>query len=171
MELSKTDDILLMGNDETKSAADLEGMAKRIRQHPFFADFPEQFIPTLAANAMPVEFDKGQIIFDVGDLANRFYLIEKGKIRLEAEGPDGQNVVLQVLEPGQVLGWSWLFPPHYWRFSAEAVEPVQAVFLYGTRLRETAEADPAFGYQLMKRAAHIVIERLQDVRQRLIDRR
>jgi CRP/FNR family cyclic AMP-dependent transcriptional regulator len=84
---------------------------------------------------------------------------------------DGQNVVLQVLEPGQVLGWSWLFPPHYWRFSAEAVEPVQAVFLYGTRLRETAEADPAFGYQLMKRAAHIVIERLQDVRQRLIDRR
>ena len=146
-------------------------MAKRIRQHAFFADFPERFMPLLASCAMPVDFEKSQIIFDVGDLANRFYLIEKGKIRLQAEGPDGEGVELQVLEPGQVLGWSWLFPPHYWRFSAEAIEPVQAVFLYGTRLREAAEADPAFGYELMKRAAHIVIERLQDARRKLAARR
>ena len=171
MPWSMKDDTNAMENEAHAGVIDQEGMKKRIRAHPFFADFPEKFMPVLASCAMPVEFEKGQLIFDVGDLANRFYLIEKGKIRLEAEGPDGETVVLQTLEPGQVLGWSWLFPPHYWRFSAEAVEPVQAVFLYGTRLREIAEADPSFGYPLLKRAAQVVIERLQDARQRLIAKR
>ena len=159
-----------MGNDVTANGINMEAMIQRIRQHPFFAGFPAQFLPVLASCAMPVEFEKGQLIFDVGDLANRFYLLEQGKVRLGAEGKDGETVVLQTLEPGQVLGWSWLFPPHYWRFSAEAIEPVQAVFLYGTRLRELAEADPVFGYPLLKRVAQVVIERLQDARRRLVER-
>ena len=145
-----------------------EEVVRRIREHPFFAGFPERFLPTLAGCAMPVEFHAGQSIFNVGDLANRFYLIESGRIRLQAEGPEGQMVTLQTIGPGQVLGWSWLFPPHYWRFSAEALDPVGAVFLYGTRLRELGEADPAFGYALMKRVAQIVIDRLQDARARLL---
>ena len=148
-----------------------EEIVRRIREHPFFAGFPEQFLPTLASCAMPVEFHKGQSIFSVGDLANRFYLIEAGKIELQAEGLEGQMITLQTLSAGNVLGWSWLFPPHYWRFSATAIEPVQAIFLYGTRLREFGEADPKFGYPLMKRVAQILVDRLHDTRHRLLSQR
>jgi len=36
----------------------------------------------------------------------------------------------------------------------------KAIFFYGTRLREQCEQDPAFGYELMKRTAEVVIKRL-----------
>ncbi len=147
-----------------------EEVIRRIREHPFFAGFPEQFLPMLASCAMPVEFHRGQSIFNVGDLANRFYLVEAGKIELQAEAAEGRMVTLQTLGPGSVLGWSWLFPPHYWRFSAVAIEPVQAIFLYGTRLRELGEADPNFGYPLLKRVAQILVDRLQDTRRRLLSK-
>lgn len=159
-----------MGNEETiPSHVNLEDMTARIRSHSFFTDFPKPFLPKLASCAMPMEFEKDQVIFEVGDLANRFYLIESGKILLEAEGPEGQTVTLQTLGPGHVLGWSWLFPPHYWRFRAQTVEPTRVLFLYGTRLRDLAEEDPAFGYALMKRVSQVVIERLQDARKRLVE--
>ncbi|HAM70946.1 MAG TPA: Crp/Fnr family transcriptional regulator [Verrucomicrobiales bacterium] len=147
-----------------------EDVLQRIRTHPFFAGFPERFLPILADCAMPVEFEAGQTIFNTGDLANRLYLIESGEIHLQAEGAEGRMVTLQTLGPGQVLGWSWLFPPHYWRFSAQTVGPVRAIFLYGTRIRELGETDPSFGYPMMKQVAQIVIQRLQDTRERLLKR-
>jgi len=77
---------------------------------------------------------------------------------------------IQTVGPGDVLGWSWLFWPYTWRFDARALEPVKAIFFYGTRLREHCEEDPLFGYELMKRVAQVAIERLQIVRQLLLHR-
>ena len=67
-----------------------------------------------------------------------------------------------------MLGWSWLFPPYVWHFTARAVEPVRAIFFYGTWLRERCDADPALGYELMKRTTAVVIRRLQAARQQLV---
>ncbi|MBI1841104.1 MAG: cyclic nucleotide-binding domain-containing protein [Verrucomicrobia bacterium] len=139
----------------------LQPLASRIERHPFFTDLPRLYLPTLATTAMSVEFQAEDIISNAGDLANRFYLIEEGHVRLSAENADGAPVDIMTLGPGQVLGWSWLFPPHYWTLRAEAVDPVKAIFLYGTRLREWADADPQFGYALMKQTAKVLVERLQ----------
>ncbi len=159
-----------MGDTQTFTEANAEEMTRRLQKQPFFQDFPSRYFPTLAACAIPVEFAKGDVIFEEGDLANRFYLIESGKIRLQAERKEGGVIPLLSLEPGQVLGWSWLFPPHYWRFTAVADEPVKAIFLYGTRLRELGEQDTDFGYALMKRVSQLVIERLQDTRRKLAEK-
>jgi hypothetical protein len=45
---------------------------------------------------------------------------------------------------------------------------VQAIFFYGTWLRDRCEAEPALGYELMKRTAALVIRRLQATRQELV---
>ena len=146
----------------------LQSIAARIERHPFFTELPRDYLPTLASAAMPVAFSPGEIIFNTGDLANRFYLIESGRVRLAAESPDGTWVELMTLGPGEVLGWSWLFPPHYWRFRAEAMDSVTAVFLYGTRIREWADSDAAFGYALMKQTSKGLVRRLQDLRERVV---
>ncbi len=89
---------------------------------------------------MNSHFDAGELIFSEGDPANRFYLLIKGKVVLESDG-EGEPTVIQTIGPGDVLGWSWLFPPFYWHFDARAEQPIDAVFFYGTRLRELCEAD------------------------------
>jgi CRP/FNR family cyclic AMP-dependent transcriptional regulator len=47
------------------------------------------------------------------------------------------------------------------------LEPVTAIFFYGTRLREQCDQDHDFGFELMKRMARVAIHRLQATRKQL----
>jgi CRP/FNR family transcriptional regulator, cyclic AMP receptor protein len=114
------------------------------------------------------QFHRDEIVFCEGEPANRFCLICQGKIALESRGNGESAPLVQFIGEDEVLGWSWLFPPYYWHFTARAVEPTDAIFFYGTRLREQCEEDPAFGYDLMKRMAAVVIKRLQITRVQLL---
>jgi CRP/FNR family cyclic AMP-dependent transcriptional regulator len=79
-------------------------------------------------------------------------------------------VPVQILDAGEVLGWSWLFPPFHWHFQARAIEPSRAIFLDGAHLLVACEENREFGYELLKRIAQVVIKRLQATRQCLVDR-
>jgi CRP-like cAMP-binding protein len=137
------------------------------KTHPFLRNLDARLLAALAKCAMPTSFKAGELIFREGEMANRFYLIMEGRVQLEAEATDRPGVLADYIGEGDVLGWSWLFPPYIWNFTARAVEPVRAVFLYGTWLREAAEKDHDLGYELTKRIAQVVIQRLQSTRRRL----
>lgn len=139
-----------------------------IKDHPFLAGLRPDQIARLSQFAMPVQFSPGQVIFRTGDPANRFYLIQRGKVALESLGKNGPAQI-QTLDAGDVLGWSWMFEPYKWQFEAKALEPTSAIFLYGTQLREHCEADPDFGYELMKRCTRTSIGRLQAATQHLLE--
>jgi len=149
-------------NQSRSSSPTLEDLSK----HPFLRGMEPAHLGTLADCAMHAYFDRGEIIFHEGDPANRFYLLRSGKVSLETSSESGSKVV-QVIGAGDVLGWSWLFSPHFWRFDARALEPTRATFIYGSRLRELCEEDHDLGYEIMKRTAAVVIERLMAARQQL----
>jgi CRP-like cAMP-binding protein len=136
--------------------------------HPFLKDLPPQVFKKLADSGMLIRFSPGQQIFVEGDPANRFYLIVSGTVVLSAPGANKSNVTLQKIGPGEVLGWSWLFPPFSWHFDAAAETDVDAIFFYGTRLREECETDHDLGYELLKRMSSIVVHRLQVARRKLV---
>jgi CRP-like cAMP-binding protein len=87
---------------------------------------------------------------------------------IETEAKERGIIPIQIIGPGDVLGWSWLFPPCYWQFDARALEPTKAVFFYGTRLREYCEQEHDLGYELMKRMAAVIVKRLQATRRQLM---
>jgi CRP-like cAMP-binding protein len=136
--------------------------------HPFLHGMPERHLSKLVKNAMLTHFDEGEVIFEEDSPANRFYLIRSGEVSLEAERLDLPSVIVQKIGPGDVLGWSWLFPPFFWQFGARATKPTEAVFLYGTQLRAECEADHDFGFELMKRTARVMVDRLQGARRKII---
>lgn len=137
-------------------------------RHPFLEAMPEPALRALAECAMEARFAAGERIFRQGDPANRFYLILTGRVALETTAGSGAAVPVQDLGPGDVLGWSWLFPPYTWNFDARALEPTEAIFFYGTRLREQCEEDHSLGYELIRRVASVVVERLQATRRELV---
>lgn len=137
--------------------------------HPFLEGLSPYQIRLISDCAMLIQFAPGELIFREGDPANRFYLIHTGKVALESPGAGGVRKVIQILGPGEVLGWSWLFPPYFWHLDARALEPVGSVFFYGTPLREECESDHDLGYELMKRMAQSVIARLQATRRQLLN--
>lgn len=145
-----------------------ESLYALIAKQPFLRGLNEHHLRLLAASAMRTQFGTGQLILQKGDPANRFYLILKGSILLESPDENGAIRRLQVLGPGDVLGWSWLFPPYYWHFDAVAAEPTDAIFFYGSRLREDCQKEHDFGFELMRRVSEVVIARLQTTRQQWI---
>ena len=147
----------------------MKSLEVQIAEHPFLKGMNVPHLKTLAASAMQSHFDKGESIFREGDPANRFYLIQQGKVALESNVRDRGTILIQTIGAGDVLGWSWLFPPYYWHFDARALEPTQAIFFYGTRLREQCEEDHDLGYDLTKRMAQMVLIRLQSTRRQLLE--
>src|SRR6516164_10203580 len=114
---------------------EIESMATRVALHPFLAGMNPTQLALLTDCAIPVHFKKGQTILREGEMANRFYLIESGKVVLESGEGFGDPVIIETLGAGDLLGWSWMFPPYVWHFTARAAEPTNAIFFYGTILR------------------------------------
>ena len=137
--------------------------------HPFFKELKPQYLQLITGCASNVRFNAGTYMLREGAEASPFYLIRHGKVALEISAAQRGHITIETIEAGEVLGWSWLFPPYRWHFSARVVEPVRAIALDGTCLRAKGEEDHDLGYELMKRVAHIMMERLQATRMQLLD--
>jgi CRP-like cAMP-binding protein len=162
--LPKTKDI-----EEVKSVKPSELTVESIiSSHPFLRGMSANQLRLLSDSAILESFSTGEHIFHVGDPANRFYLIQEGRVALESFVEGKGNTAIQTIGAGDVLGWSWLFPPYFWHFSARALEVTRAVFIYATPLREECESDHDFGYEMMKRMAGVMIQRLQATRWKLL---
>ena len=133
-------------------------MMARLARHPFLAGMNQDQLALLANCATAVQFKKEQVIFREGDVADRFYLIETGKVNLEASG--GLD--------GPMLGWAWMFPPHVWTFTARAVKPTTAIFFDSAILLEYCEKDPSFGYEFLKRMNLVMYQRMQATRNKTL---
>jgi len=136
--------------------------------HPFLSSLSPAHLAVLAECAAPREFAAGEIIFREGEVADRFYLIQEGKVALESHVPPKGRLVVQDLGRDDVLGWSWLSPPYVWHFQARALERTRAITFNGAHLLVACERNHEFGYDLMKRLAQVLIRRLQVTQRHLV---
>lgn len=147
----------------------IETLERIIYQQPFFQDMPERHIELITACAKNVRFHAGQMILQEGEEANEFYFIREGLVAIEFMTPKKRFMRVQTIGEGDVLGWSWLVSPYRWRFSARACQATRTLAFDGKCLRAKCEEDHDLGYQLLKRFAPIVTERLDATRLQLLD--
>jgi CRP-like cAMP-binding protein len=148
----------------------METVRDMLSTQPFLAGLSRNQLDLLLPWSRKATFPPGARIFEEGRRAERFWIIRDGHVALETQVPGRGAVVLETLGPGAVLGWSWLFPPHRWHFSAvAAAEVTLALEFDAAAVRELCERDPAFGFDLAMRFTEVVVERLQATRLRLLD--
>jgi len=119
--------------------------------------------------AANVNFKAGTYIFREGDPANTFYLIRQGKAAVEVSAPQHKPIIISTLGVGEILGWSWLVAPFQWKFQARAMEDMRAISLDGKCLRTKCEENHDLGYEVLKRFAQIMEQRLEAARLQLLD--
>jgi len=146
---------------KTHSEIQIEPLGTRVAFHPFLAGMNHTQLTLLTDCAVVRQFNTNQTILREGEFANGFYLIETGKVALESEAGFGESIPIQIVGAGDLLGWSWMFPPYVWQFTARAVEPTAALFFYAAILRGYCEKDHSLGYELLKRISAIMVTRLQ----------
>lgn len=146
-----------------------ETLEKIITEQPFFRGMNPEHLALVTGCASNVRFKAGDFIYRQGDDAMRFYLIRQGCVSLEIFIPGRGSFTVQTIGQGDLLGWSWLFPPYRSQFDARAIDHTRAIAFDGECLRNKSEANPALGYDLMKRFAIIVSQRLQATHLQLTD--
>jgi CRP-like cAMP-binding protein len=147
----------------------METLERIIAEHPFFRGLESYYTTLLTGCAANARFRGGTYIFREGEEANQFYLIRSGKVSLELFAPQRKPIVIETLAEGDVLGWSWLFPPYLWKFHAHATVETRAIMLDGKCLRGKCEQNHDLGYEVLKRFSAITAQRLNATRMQLLD--
>ena len=146
-----------------------QSIAEYLSAHEFFSELSEDVLKFLCECASAREIKKEQILFRQGERADKFYVIRNGRISVQIPALMGPTLEIQALGQDQVLGWSWLISPYQWNFQAKAEEDSELLEFDGTAVLARCEQEPKFGYELLKRFAALMSERLDAARQKMMD--
>jgi CRP/FNR family cyclic AMP-dependent transcriptional regulator len=140
-----------------------------IKNHPFLSGMAPKHVDLIVQGAKQAEYGANDLLISEGEPANQFFLIESGLVALE-RGATGKGAAsIQTIGAGEPLGWSWLFPPFTWHFRARAAQPTRAIILNGGHLLVLCEENPGLGYEVMRRVAQIVINRMEATSKKLME--
>jgi CRP/FNR family transcriptional regulator, cyclic AMP receptor protein len=142
-------------------------MAIEPRSHSFLKGLSSEQLGALSRIAKRKQFKPGESTIRQRETADRYYLIEAGRVTLNYELPRQRHVQIQEIGPGEALGWSWLARPYKWQFSATAIDRVTVSVFRVADLRDLFARDPKLGYAMMERVAQALLERLQATRHKL----
>jgi CRP-like cAMP-binding protein len=106
----------------------------------------------------------GSSLFRLGDHAERFYFIERGRIRLSfpmlLRGHE-ENVFFEEMAPGDTVGWSAMVPPYHFTLSATAPLETEVIAFSRETLNDFFERSPEIGRRIGINLVILVGQRLQ----------
>lgn len=89
------------GRDKMDTAARRAALLRRI---PIFADFDNLELRRVVGQLESKSVQGSEIIFEQGDLGDKFYIIEAGQVAVEIIAPDGERVEQARLGAGEYFG-------------------------------------------------------------------
>ncbi|HQI82868.1 MAG TPA: Crp/Fnr family transcriptional regulator [Deltaproteobacteria bacterium] len=92
-----------------------------LERSELFRGLSARALARLAAMGRQKSFGPGATLFLEGSRASEFYLLMEGEVRLFKTSPDGQEVVLRIIRPGQVFAEVVLFENPLYPVSASAL--------------------------------------------------
>ena len=90
----------------------IEVTAAALAAHPFLHGMSHDHLTVLADAASDVTFPAKHRLFEDGHSATRFWLIQSGHVTLDLHVPGQGLMSIETIGMGELLGWSWLFPPY-----------------------------------------------------------
>jgi CRP-like cAMP-binding protein len=139
-----------------------------LRSVPFFVDLDPRVVPALAACAEEVRLDSAAVIIEQNEDARDVYFLLSGSVEvlLRYEGV-GELFMGTHEDVGTLIGWSAFRPPHRYSDSVRCHRPSRLLRVPATGF-EHVMADPAVGYELLRRVNAEVAHQLETTRE-LID--
>jgi CRP/FNR family cyclic AMP-dependent transcriptional regulator len=138
-------------------------------QHEFLRGLSERHRMILASGARPFSARAEQVLAQEGERAHAFFLIRSGHVVLESTLPGGDGLLIQTVGPSEIVGWSWLVPPHQWQFRCRAIDAVEGISFDAEWLRDLCERDESLGYHLLKQLVTVIAQRLAGTRRHLAE--
>lgn len=124
-----------------------------------FPDLTGPFLDTLADSAEKVSVPAGETILEQGDEADRFYVIAGGEVTVTRRSPEGEDVALATLGPGQFFGEIGLLAETRRTATVRAVDDVELLSLdwstFKSALEQSDRTRRDFGAIMKERTAQV----------------
>lgn len=140
-----------------------------LAKHSFFSGLDSADIEEIAGCARNAAYRAGEYLFKQGENAEFFFVLREGDVVVEVPTARGSSIEISSLSENQILGWSWLMPPYKYQFDCRALKHTKVLAIDGRCLRGKCESNPRLGYELIKRFARVMTNRLQETRLQLLD--
>lgn len=136
---------------------------------PLFKGLKPEQIRQIAACADVAQYEAGQFLGREGEPAEWFWVVRQGHIALETHAPARGPLTVQTVSTDDVIGWSWLIPPHVLRFDVHALTAARTLRIDGKCLREKCASDHELGHALVERVAQVLVRRMEAMSMQLMD--
>ncbi|HEY5188559.1 MAG TPA: cyclic nucleotide-binding domain-containing protein [Solirubrobacteraceae bacterium] len=144
-------------------------LESELAQAPVFAGLSPAHLAVIAGCGREQHVPSGTVLLREGGTADTFYLIRTGAAALEVQSPAHGPLLIETLHDHDVVGWSWLFAPYRWQMDGRTTRECALVAFDAACLRGECDADHELGYELMRRFAASIVDRLQATRLQLLD--
>jgi CRP-like cAMP-binding protein len=141
-----------------------------LSQFNLFNGLPESLLKEIAELSKEVSMKNGDFVFREGERADKLHFLLNGSVALRVKltsRPESVTVSF-VSTPFQSFGWSGVVAPHHYTSSAECDEDSNLLIIPANPFMQLLEKYPEAGFQVMKRIAEIIADRLRNSRQALL---
>ena len=157
---------IIQRNKTLKAQLDANYRSRALDDHlrsvPMFASLDPEFIDTLRDKVELVRYTKGDVICRQGDIADSFYVIRLGFVKV-SEGHPGGELVLAYLGRGGYFGEIGLLGGGIRTATCTALDHVELVRIHGEEFHRMVERFP----EVRRSLETLVRERQEQNRQRL----
>jgi len=130
-----------------------------IQEADLFKGMSQEFMTELGKIMVEESYREGTFLFNKGDAANYFYVLEEGRVKLSI-GKGGGHVVNILGDPGEAFGWSSLVEFEAYTASAECLVPCRLIKIEKEKVNKLFEGHPSDGVMFYKHLAGVVGQRL-----------
>ncbi|HEY4632554.1 MAG TPA: cyclic nucleotide-binding domain-containing protein [Candidatus Limnocylindrales bacterium] len=116
-----------------------------------------------------VEYAPGAEILREGDPTDVLGIVRRGRAAVRLRVPERGPTTILTVEPGDILGWSAVVPPHRATSTVVALQPTEVLSMPGAALRAELEADPLLAAAVYRALLEALSRRLIGTRMQLLD--
>jgi CRP-like cAMP-binding protein len=151
--------------------------------------FPEDIINRIGQSSQLLDYARGDVILEEGHDATHMCGVLAGEVELsihfrgqvvktDVKHEDyvhkrvetiEKNIVVEVLDPGEIFAWSAFCAPHKLTSTATCTQATQVAAIDGAALRAILVRTPETGYLFAQRVAEVISQRLRNRTARLLE--
>jgi CRP/FNR family transcriptional regulator, dissimilatory nitrate respiration regulator len=120
-----------------------------LKKSLLFSGLDDEHLAEVAAIVVKRPFAKGESLFSEGEVANGFYLLAEGSMKLCKMSPDGREKVLHFVHPAETFAEAAFFGDGKYPAEAKALEKGEALFFPREAFMGLLERNPRFSLNLI----------------------
>ncbi len=122
---------------------------RALKMCALFSGLPDGDARLFAREAKMLKLSRGESLFEEGQRADGFYVVESGRVKVYKSSPDGREQILHLIDSGGTFGEAAVFYGGTYPASAQALKPSRVVYVDGGAFLELIEGNPLLAVEIM----------------------